>query len=28
METLLDLLDDAVARFGDQPAVAIRNEDG
>jgi long-chain acyl-CoA synthetase len=28
METLLDLLDDAVARFGDQPALAIRNEDG
>jgi long-chain acyl-CoA synthetase len=27
METLLDLLDDAVARFGDQPAFAIRRED-
>jgi long-chain acyl-CoA synthetase len=26
--TLLDLLDDAVARFGDQPALAIRQEDG
>jgi long-chain acyl-CoA synthetase len=28
METLLDLVDDAVARFGDQPALAIRREDG
>ena len=28
METLLDLLDDAVARFGGQPAFAIRGEDG
>ncbi|HUQ44947.1 MAG TPA: AMP-binding protein [Candidatus Limnocylindria bacterium] len=28
METLLDLFDDAVARFGDRPAVAIRREDG
>jgi long-chain acyl-CoA synthetase len=28
MDTLLDLLDDAVARFGEQPALAIRNEDG
>jgi long-chain acyl-CoA synthetase len=28
METLLDLLDDAVARFGDRPALAIRQEDG
>jgi len=28
VETLLDLLDDAVARFGDRPALAIRNEDG
>ena len=28
METLLDLLDDAVARFGDRPALAIRREDG
>jgi len=26
--TLLDLLDDAVARFADQPALAIRQEDG
>jgi long-chain acyl-CoA synthetase len=26
--TLLDLLDDAVARFGDRPAFAIRHEDG
>jgi long-chain acyl-CoA synthetase len=28
METLLDLLDDAVARFGDRPALAMRREDG
>jgi long-chain acyl-CoA synthetase len=28
VETLLDLLDDAVARFGDRPALAIRHEDG
>jgi len=28
VDTLLDLLDDAVARFGDQPAFAIRQEDG
>ncbi len=28
METLLDLLDDAVARFGDRPALAIRRDDG
>jgi long-chain acyl-CoA synthetase len=28
METLLDLLDDAVARFGDRPALGIRHEDG
>jgi len=28
METLLDLLDGAVARFGDRPALAIRSEDG
>ena len=28
METLLDLLDDAVARFGDRPSFAIRREDG
>ena len=28
METLLDLLDGAVARFGDQPAVGIRLDDG
>ena len=28
METLLDVLDDAVARFGDRPAFAIRREDG
>src|SRR4051794_11556163 len=28
METLLDLLDDAVARFGDRPAVGIRRDDG
>jgi long-chain acyl-CoA synthetase len=27
METLLELLDDAVARFGDRPAFAIRRED-
>src|SRR4051812_27068903 len=28
METLLDLLDEAVARFGDRPALGIRREDG
>ena len=28
VETLLDLLDDAVARFGDRPALGIRHEDG
>jgi long-chain acyl-CoA synthetase len=28
METLLDLLDDAVARFGDRPALGIRHDDG
>jgi long-chain acyl-CoA synthetase len=28
METLLDLLDSAVARFGDRPAFAIRHEEG
>jgi long-chain acyl-CoA synthetase len=28
MDTLLDLFDDAVARFGDRPALAIRHEDG
>jgi long-chain acyl-CoA synthetase len=28
METLLDLVDDAIARFGDRPALAIRREDG
>jgi long-chain acyl-CoA synthetase len=28
IRTLVDLLDDAVARFGDQPALAIRGEDG
>jgi long-chain acyl-CoA synthetase len=28
METLLDLLEDAVARFADRPALAIRHEDG
>jgi long-chain acyl-CoA synthetase len=28
METLLDLVDDAVARFGDRPCVAMRLEDG
>jgi long-chain acyl-CoA synthetase len=28
LETLLDLFDDAVARFGDRPAVGIRREDG
>jgi long-chain acyl-CoA synthetase len=28
METLLELVDDAVARFGDRPALAIRHEDG
>ncbi|MBI2781680.1 MAG: AMP-binding protein [Chloroflexi bacterium] len=28
METLLDLVDDAVARFGDQRAMAIRRDEG
>jgi long-chain acyl-CoA synthetase len=28
ISTLLDLLDDAVARFGDRPAFAIRHDDG
>ncbi|MEW5990753.1 MAG: AMP-binding protein [Chloroflexota bacterium] len=28
METLLDLLDEAVARFGDRPALSIRRDDG
>ncbi len=28
METLLDLIDDAVGRFADRPALAIRREDG
>jgi long-chain acyl-CoA synthetase len=28
VETLLDLFDDAVARFGDRPAVGIRRDDG
>ncbi|HET7180801.1 MAG TPA: AMP-binding protein [Candidatus Limnocylindrales bacterium] len=28
METLLDLVDDAMARFGDRPCVAMRLEDG
>jgi len=28
VETLIDLLDDAVARFGDRPALGIRHEDG
>jgi long-chain acyl-CoA synthetase len=28
METLLDLVDDAVRRFGDRPAVGIRRDDG
>jgi len=28
METLLDLLDDAVASFGDRPALGIRHDDG
>jgi long-chain acyl-CoA synthetase len=28
METLLDLLDEAVARFGDQPALGMRRDDG
>ena len=28
METLLELLDDALARFADRPAVSIRREDG
>ncbi len=28
METILDLFDDAVARFGDRPALGIRHDDG
>jgi acyl-CoA synthetase (AMP-forming)/AMP-acid ligase II len=28
MDTLLDLLDDAVARFGDRPALSMRRDDG
>jgi long-chain acyl-CoA synthetase len=28
VDTLLDLFDDAVARFGDRPAVGIRRDDG
>ena len=28
METLLDLLDEAVARFGDRPALGVRRDDG
>jgi long-chain acyl-CoA synthetase len=28
METLLDLLDDAVAHFGDRPALSLRRDDG
>jgi len=28
METLLDLLDEAVARFGDRPALRVRRDDG
>ena len=28
MDTLIDLLDGAVARFGDRPALGIRHEDG
>ncbi|HEY7524947.1 MAG TPA: AMP-binding protein [Candidatus Limnocylindrales bacterium] len=28
MDTLLDLFDDAVARYGDRPAVAVRDEHG
>lgn len=28
MQTLLDLLDEAVARFGDRPALAMRRDDG
>jgi long-chain acyl-CoA synthetase len=28
METLLDLLDEAVARFGDRPALGMRRDDG
>jgi long-chain acyl-CoA synthetase len=28
LQTLLDLVDDAVARFGDRPAFGIRHEDG
>ena len=28
MDTLLELLDDAVARFGDRPALSMRRDDG
>ena len=28
METLLDLLDEAVVRFGDRPALSIKHDDG
>src|SRR6266516_6340707 len=28
MQTLVELLDGAAARFGDRPAVGLRNEDG
>ena len=28
MDTLLDLLDEAVARFGDRPALGVRRDDG
>src|SRR6266550_2337695 len=28
MQTLVELLDNAAARFGDRPAVGLRNEDG
>ncbi len=28
METLLDILDEAVARYGDRPALSLRRDDG
>ena len=28
METLVDLLDDSVARFADRPALGLRRDDG
>ena len=28
MQTLLDILDEAAARYGDRPALALRRDDG